>query len=282
MGITHAEGTFKTVDGLELYEQWFVPDSEVKGTVVVVHGWAEHCGRYTHLAAALNENGYAVGMYDQRNHGKSAPDRPKGRIRKFDELWDDFEVFLERARQRNEGKPLFVFAHSMGGEVLVSYTIARQLDADGLLISGATMQISKEVSPLMVKMAGVVSKILPNVNTIVLDGDAISRDPEMVKLYNSDPLNYRGGVPALAGAEMNRIVKYIQANMEKIDVPILIMHGSADRLSDPQGSRDLYVRAKSADKTLKMYEGLYHEILNEPEKNEVMADMVQWLDAHLN
>ena len=81
---------------------------------------------------------------------------------------------------------------------------------------------------------------------------------------------------------MNRIVKYIQANMEKVDVPILIMHGSADRLSDPQGSRDLYARAKSADKTLKMYEGLYHEILNEPEKNEVMADMVQWLNAHLS
>lgn len=282
MGITHTESTFKTKDGLALYEQWFVPDSEIKGTVVVVHGWAEHCGRYTHLAAALNENGYAVGMYDQRRHGKSAPDGPKGRIIKFDELWDDFEVFLERARQKSGGKPLFVFAHSMGGEVLVSYTIARQLAVKGLLISGATMQISKDVSPLMVKMAGVVSKILPNIETIVLDGDAISRDPEMVKLYNSDSLNYRGGIPALAGSEMNRIVKYIQANMEKVDVPILIMHGSADRLSDPQGSRDLYARAKSADKTLKMYEGLYHEILNEPEKGEVMADMVQWLDAHLN
>ncbi len=161
MGITHTEGTFKTIDGLALYEQWFVPDDEIKATVVVVHGWAEHCGRYTHLAAALNENGYAVGMYDQRNHGKSAPDGPNGRILKFDELWDDFEVFLERARQRSEGKPLFVFAHSMGGEVLVSYTIARKLDVNGLLISGATMQISKDVSPMMVKMAGVVSKIFP-------------------------------------------------------------------------------------------------------------------------
>ena len=195
MGIIHTEGTFKTNDGLELYEQWLVPDGEIKGTVVVVHGWAEHCGRYTHLAAALNENGFGVCMYDQRNHGKSAPAGPKGRIEKFDEFWDDFEVFLERARQRSEGKPLFVFAHSMGGEILVSYTIARQLDVDGLLISGATMQISKDVSPLMVRMAGVVSKILPNIETIVLDGDAISRDPEMVKLYNSDPLNYRGGGP---------------------------------------------------------------------------------------
>jgi alpha-beta hydrolase superfamily lysophospholipase len=118
--------------------------------------------------------------------------------------------------------------------------------------------------------------------TVVLDGTAISRDQEVVEKYDSDPLNYRGGVPARTGGEMNRIIKFIKANMEKITLPILIMHGTADRLADPQGSKELYARVQSADKTLKLYEGLYHEILNEPEQGEVIADMVQWLDAHLN
>ncbi|MCD4672821.1 MAG: lysophospholipase [Anaerolineaceae bacterium] len=282
MGVVHSEGTFKTKDGLELYEQWWLPEDEFKGMVVIVHGWAEHSGRYAHVAAALNERGYGVGTFDQRRHGKSDPSGPSAKIKNFDDFWDDLDEFLERARKRSDGKPLFLFGHSLGGEIVVSYAINRQLALNGLLTSGATLQISKDISPLMVKLAGVVSKIALNLPTIVLDGTFISRDEEVVRKYDSDPLNYRGGVPVRTGAEINRIIKFIQANMEKITLPVLIMQGTADRLSDPQGSKDLYARAQSADKTLKLYEGLYHEILNEPEQDEVIKDIVQWLDAHLS
>ena len=120
------------------------------------------------------------------------------------------------------------------------------------------------------------------VEAVVMDGESISRDKAVVEKYNSDPLNYRGGVPARTGGEINRVIGIIQANMEKITLPILIMHGTDDRLADPQGSKDLYTNVGSADKTLKLYERLYHEIFNEPEQNQVIADMVQWLDAHLN
>ena len=282
MGAQHTEGIFKGKDGFELVEQWWLPEGELKGMLVIVHGLAEHCGRYAHVADFLNQQGYGVGTYDQRGHGKSDPAGPKAVIMSFNDLWDDLGVFLERARQRSEGKPLFLLGHSMGGEIVTSFVIARQPEIKGLLTSGALLQISTDISPLMVKLAGVLSAIAPKMPTIVLDGTAISRDQDVVQKYDSDPLNYRGGVPARTGGEINRTVKFIQANMEKVTLPVLIMHGTADRLSDPQGSKDLYARAQSSDKTLKLYEGFYHEIMNEPQQAEVLADIAGWLDARLD
>lgn len=282
MEAQHTEGTFKAKDGFEVYEQWWLPGDAIKGMVVIVHGLAEHSGRYAHVAAALNKAGYAVGALDQRGHGKTDPGGPTAVIRSFDDFWDDLDIFLERARQRSEGKPLFLLGHSMGGEIVVSYVIERSPALHGLLASAAAIQISKDVSPLMVKMAGLLSAVAPGMPTIKLDGTAISRDQAVVDKYDSDPLNYRGGVPARTGAEINRVVKLIQNRMEEIRLPILIMHGTADRLSDPQGSKDLYARVQSPDKTLKLYDGFYHEILNEPEQEKVLADIVEWMDARLN
>ena len=223
-----------------------------------------------------------MGSYDQHGHGKSDPAGPKAVIDTFDGLWDDLDIFMERARERADGKPVFLLGHSMGGEIIVSYVLDRDPVVKGLLASAAAVKISDDISPLLMTVASMLSKIAPKMPTIVLDGTAISRDQAVVDKYDSDPLNYRGGVPARTGGEMNRVIKFINANMEKITLPILIMHGTADRLADPQGSKDLYARVQSADKTLKLYEGFYHEILNEPEKDQVIADMVQWLDAHLN
>jgi acylglycerol lipase len=282
MGAGHSESTFKAKDGLDLYEQWWMSEGEMKGMVVIVHGLAEHCGRYAHVAAALNEQGYAVGSYDQHGHGKSDPSGPKAVIDTFDALWDDLDIFMARARERANGKPLFLMGHSMGGEIIVGYVLDRQPVVRGLIASAAAVKISDDISPLLLTVASVLSKIAPKMPTIVLDGTAISRDQAVVDKYDSDPLNYRGGVPARTGGEMNRVIKFIKTNMEKITLPILIMHGTEDRLADPQGSKDLYANVKSADKTLRLYDGLYHEILNEPEQGEVIADMVQWLDAHLN
>jgi len=278
----HSEGTFKAKDGLDLYEQWWLPEGEMKAMVVIVHGLAEHSGRYAHVARALNEQGYGVGSYDQHGHGKSDPSGPKAVIDTFDGLWDDLDIFMARAHERADGKPIFLFGHSMGGEIIISYALKRQPEVKGLLASAAAVQISDDISPILITVASVLSKIAPKMPTVVLDGTAISRDQAVVEKYDSDPLNYRGGVPARTGGEMNRIIKFIKANMEKITLPILIMHGTADRLAAPQGSKDLYARVQSTDKTLKLYEGFYHEILNEPEQGEVIADMVQWLDAHLN
>jgi len=122
---------------------------------------------------------------------------------------------------------------------------------------------------------------LPKLKTIKLDSNGISRDPEIVKLYDTDPLCYRGGIPARSGAELTRTINRIQNQMDAIALPLLILHGTADRLADPEGSKRLYAHASSNDKTVKLYEGFYHEILNDPEKERVLNDIVQWLEAHL-
>ena len=149
------------------------------------------------------------------------------------------------------------------------------------MLSGALLKISDDVSPLLTRCSAFVGRILPRLRTIKLDSSSISRDPEVVRRYDEDPLVYRGGIPARTGAEMVLATKRIQSSMHTISLPLFIMHGTADRLSDAKGSELLYSKASSTDKSLKLYEGFYHEILNEPEKTQVLADIVQWLDTRL-
>lgn len=277
--IQHEESTFQTNDGLDLFEQRWQPDKDAKAVIVIIHGYADHSGRYAHVADYLVNHGYAVEMFDLRSHGRS--DGKNTLIRSFDEFLSDVEVFLKRVQQRHPNHKLFLLGHSMGGLIASLFVVTRKPDLNGLLLSGASLKISDEISPLLVKLSSVIGAILPKLPTIRLDGTAVSRDPEVVKKYDSDPLNYRGGIPARTGAEFNRGVKQIQEQMEAITLPLLIMHGTADRLADPEGSKQLYERAQSKDKTLKLYEGFYHEILNEPEKETVMGDIVRWVDERL-
>ena len=169
----------------------------------------------------------------------------------------------------------------MGGLIASMFVVTRQPDFRGLILSGPAVKISDDISPLLVKLSSIIGKILPKLPTIKLDGNAVSSDPKIVKKYNNDPLNYRGGIPARTGAELNRATKMIQEQMEAIKLPMLILHGTADRLADPEGSKQLYERAESKDKTLKLYDGFYHEVMNEPGKEQVLGDIVKWVNKHL-
>ncbi len=279
MQIQLEEGSFKTYDGLNLFEQRWQPATEPKAVIVIIHGYAEHSGRYAHVAEYLVNHGYAVETFDLRSHGKSSGKNTQ--IKSFDEFLSDVDLFLTRVKERHPNTKLFLLAHSMGGTITTLFAITRKPDIKGIILSGATLKLSDEISPLLVRMSSIIGKILPKLPTIKLDGNAVSRDPEIVQKYNTDPLNYRGGIPARTGAEFNRAIKLIQKQMELVTLPLLILSGTADRLSDPEGSKQLYERAQSKDKTLKLYEGLYHEILNEPEKEKVLGDIVAWMDKRV-
>ena len=276
---SHSTGTYESDDGLRLFEQEWSPEGTPKAGVVIVHGYGEHTGRYVHVAEELTQNGYAVSTFDLRGHGRSQGD-PRTFVRSFDEHLDDLERFLSRVRERHSGRPLFLFGHSMGGTIATLFAIARQPEIRGLLLSGASLKLSDNYSPSMITLAKIISLVLPKLRLIKLDASAVSRDAEVVREYVTDPLVYHGGIPARTGAEMNRAMERIRQRMETLEVPLLIMHGTCDLLADPEGSRQLYDRAESDDKDLRLYEGLYHEILNEPEKTQVLADMVEWLDTH--
>jgi len=170
----------------------------------------------------------------------------------------------------------------MGGAIVTRYVLTRQPRLRGVLLSGAALEVSKEISPLLQRLSSVIGAWAPTLKTIKLDSKAVSRDPAVVEAYEQDPLNYHGATYARTGAELIRTTSLIQQDMEQFRLPVLIMHGTADRLTEPDGSRELHRRAAAADKTLKLYEGLYHELINEPEKEQVMQDILAWMDEHLD
>lgn len=272
----HTTSHFTSRDGFKLYEQQWLPEGDVKAAVVIVHGIAEHSGRYGHVAAHLNANGYAVYTYDQLGHGNSEGTRAY--IESIDTLATDLEQVINRTRQKAPKTPLFVLGHSMGGQVLAHTLVTLQPKVDGALFSGAAIKAGADIKPIEITVAKVLSRVLPKMNVSKLSSDSISRDPAVVADYDADPLNYRGSLASRTGAEMLRAMDVISAGMSNITAPILVMHGTGDKITNVEGSMQLHARAGSADKTLKLYDGLYHEILNEPEKETVLADIVGWLD----
>jgi len=161
------------------------------------------------------------------------------------------------------------------------YTIERNPDVAGILLSAASVKVNDEISPLLQKLSGIISAILPKLPVVKFESKDISKDPRVVDAYDTDPLNYRGGILARTGAELLNSTKKISAHASAISLPILIMHGTSDKLADVSGSEMLFEKVASKDKTLKLYDGLFHEILNEPEQEQVKADILSWLNARI-
>ena len=275
----HHTNKFTNQRGLTLFEQWWRPAQEAKAQLVIIHGYAEHSSRYQHVGEFFARHGYAVGTFDLSGHGLSQG--KTAYIDAFETYMQDVKDFLRQTSQALPDCPLFLLGHSMGGAIATLYTITRQPQINGLILSAAALKINEDTSPLLQKVAGFLGKVLPTLPTIKLDSSLISRDPAVVERYDNDPQIYRGGVISRTGAEILAATRHIQEKMEAINVPVLIMHGTADQITDPVGSEQLHQRATSADKTLKLYNGFYHEILNEPEKEAVMQDILEWMDARI-
>ncbi len=275
----HTTQTLTTAGGTQLFSQTWQPKQAAKAQVLLVHGYAEHSGRYAHLAAFLNARGIGMYTYDQQGHGQS--DGVKSFVPGVDALLDDLDQVLAGVKAEIGTTPLFIYGHSMGGAVVALHAIERHTAVKGVILSAPAAKISEDVSPLLIRLAPIMSALAPKLKTVPLDGTAISRDPAEVKKYNEDPLNYRGKTYARTGGALIALTQRIQADMEALRQPLLIMHGTGDRLTDPEGSKQLHQRAASTDKTLKLYEGLFHEIHNEPEKETVMTEVAHWIESRI-
>jgi alpha-beta hydrolase superfamily lysophospholipase len=276
--VQRESGNFTSFDGLKLYDQWWRPQSEPRASVVILHGICEHSGRYNDVAEFLTAQGYAVDTFDLRGHGKS--EGIKVYVESFDNYLKDLDVFLDRVRLRLPNKPVFLLGHSMGGGICSMYCITRQPDIRGVILSAPSVKISEEISPFLQKISSVMSKLFPKLPVVKLETAALSRDPEVLKRRDNDPLVYQGKILARTGAEILQATRLIQAQMERISRPLLILHGTEDRFADVEGSKMLYDGVKERDKTLKFYDGLFHEIMNEPEKEQVLHDIVTWINDH--
>ncbi len=275
----HSDSQFKGRDDLNLYYQCWLPDDEPKAILLVVHGLAEHSGRYSNLVNYFVPRGYGVYGYDQRGHGKS--DGLRGYVDRFSYFVDDFDIFLRLVRSRHHDAKIFLVGHSIGGTIATAYTILHEDSFDGLILTGATLSTPSDVAVGTIFAARILSFILPKVGLYVIDAEGISQDKRVINAYVHDPLVYRGKIRARLGVELIKTMGTVKRRISEIHLPILVMHGAADRLSDPEGSKMLYQGASSADKTLKVYEGYYHEILNEPGREQVLADVEVWLKTHV-
>ena len=275
-GVTHKDGSFVGVRGTQLYEQSWRPAGEARAVVVLVHGLRDHSANYRALAERLAQQGFAVHAFDLRGHGRSEGIRVWAES--FDDYLGDLEIFMAKVRAEEPGRPVLLFGHSMGGAIATLYTITRHPDLKGLALSGAALEAGVPAA----KIGGTkfIAALAPGAGIFELDPHQFSRDPAVVQAGLADPLVYQGGAGARTARELLSAIAQIQDHMEEVTVPLLVMHGAADTVTPPSGSKALVDRARSTDKTLKVYLGMYHDLLHEPEKEQVTADLVKWLGDH--
>jgi acylglycerol lipase len=278
-GIVRTDGSLSTADGLKLYFQyWKNPAIVPRACLAILHGLKDHSSRYSELATRLAGRGFSVYGLDLRGHGRSGG--RKVYVRNFSEYVDDLDNFLAVVRKENPGVPLFLFGHSMGGTISTRLVMTETQDVRGLILSAAATQPGAEINPILIRIVKVLGALLPGLAIMNLPNGLFSRDPKVVAAMASDPLIYQKKGPARTAAQFLGAMQQIQRQPEKVSIAILILHGTADRLTNPAGSQRLEEMASSKDKTLKLYPGLYHDLIHEPEKEQVMADIINWLESH--
>jgi acylglycerol lipase len=275
MEARHEEGRFAGVGGLEIYWQAWLPEGPPRAIVTIAHGGAEHGGRYAWTAGQLTARGYAVYAIDHRGHGRSAG--PRAYVDRIDNAVTDLHTLDGIARDRHAGAAVFLLGHSMGGLIALSYALRHQDELAGLVLSAPLAVL--EANPATRFASRVLSAAAPRLPVYKIDGTTVSRDPAVVRDYDSDPLNHRGMLPARTVGELAATVATLPYRLPELRLPILTVYGSGDRLVDNAGSRLVDERTGTQDSTLIAYDGLYHEVLNEPERDRVIADVADWIDA---
>lgn len=289
----HIEFTKPSPDGAPFYFQGWQPEVAPKAVVCLVHGLGEHSGRYAHVAAALNAAGYALFGFDLRGHGKSGG--PRGHTPTYDTLMDDIGRLLDEAAARYPGLPRFLYGHSLGGNLVLNYALRRcssQLAPEAVTLSAAErsrrvsgvistspgLRVTTPPPALQVLLAKVMNKLQPGMqmaNGLALDG--LARDPEVIRAYTGDPLVHNKISVRLA-LGMLEAGEWALAHAAEFPLPLLLVHGTKDILTSAKASEEFAAKTPAGRCTLKLWEGFYHETHNEPEKAEVLAYMIDWLN----
>jgi alpha-beta hydrolase superfamily lysophospholipase len=269
----HDSGTLPGVGGIDLFWQCWRAATP-RATVVLAHGASEHSGRYEHVARAFNERGYSVWALDHRGHGRSSGDRVY--IEHFEYLVDDLQGLIDLAREELPGRKPYLLGHSMGGAVATGYAIRRGSQLAGLILSNPVATV--KTAPAAAAVSRVLSRLTPKLGVYAVPAEGVSKDPEEVRKYVEDPLNFHGKLPARTVAELGAEVDSFPDGAARITIPTLIMYSRSDPIVAPEGSEMLAERLGSDDVTLRNWDGLRHEILNEPERDQVIGEMLDWLD----
>lgn len=270
------EGELEGVGGLRLFRQAWIPDGEVRAVVALAHGGGEHSGRYAWVGEQLTQRGYALHALDHRGHGRSQGARAY--VDRMANAVTDLDALVDAAVARHPGRPLFLLGHSMGGCIALRYAMDHQERLSGLVLSAPVASAAS--APAALRLVGrVLSAVAPRAGVLRIDSKGVSNDPAMVAAYEQDPLNFHGKLPARTLLEMSRAIDSFPEAVNRITIPLLVMHSPDDTIVAYAGAEMVHANAGSADKALIRYDGLAHELLNEPERDRVLADIAGWLDA---
>jgi alpha-beta hydrolase superfamily lysophospholipase len=269
------EGTFRGFGGRDLYGQGWEPEGECRAVLAIVHGVGEHSGRYMNVVNRVVPCGFAAYGFDQRGHGRS-PGR-RGHINKWADYREDLRAFLQWTRERQSGRALFLYGHSMGALVVLDYALRHPEGLRGTIVSGAPLEPAGVAKPHLVFMARLLSRIWPTFPLALrLERAALSRDDAVVAAYAADPLVH-DRTTARWGAESLATVAWVNAHARDLRMPVLILHGEADRINSAAGSRRFFDAVTFPDKTLQIYPGTYHEPHNDIGHDRVLDDVEEWM-----
>lgn len=275
----HHEGSFVGPTGTKIYYQCWLPMEEPRVVLLVSHGLAEHSGRYMNIVDRFVPRGYAVYACDYPGHGRSAGRRAY--VHRFADFTAVLYRYLGMVHAWQPGRPVFLIGHSMGALIGAAFLLKHQSELAGAVLSGPSVGKPPGISRGTIIIGMALSVLAPRLGVTALDAHKISRDPAVVQAYVNDPLVYTGKITARLGAELLREMQRVAEAAPAITLPIMIVQGGADGLVDPNGARMLYRTVGSADKTLKIYDGFYHEVFNDPGHERVLDDVAAWLEAHL-
>jgi acylglycerol lipase len=276
--------TIITRDGLELPLHRWPAVGAPSARVALLHGLAEHAGRYAALAQRLNAAGIELLAIDLRGHGRAPGKRVW--IERFDDYLLDAEALLSAATRGDntpDGVPLFLMGHSMGGAIAALFAVERLPGSGhalaGLILSSPALAPGRDVPRWMLTMSQIISRIWPGFPAMKIDAALLSRNPEIVEANRNDPLVHHGSIPARTGAEILLAMARIERGRAGLRVPVLVYHGSADKLTEPEGSRAFGAHAGSPDKTLRLHDKSYHETMNDLDRDRVIGELITWIQA---
>jgi len=275
----HEDGFFDGPRGASIYHRSWVPDPPSRAALLLIHGLAEHSGRYAALVEAAVARGVAVHALDLVGHGKSSG--PRTFVRRFSEYVDAWAMSIDRVREAHPGIPRFLVGHSMGALIAAHILLEHQQAFSGAVLTGPLVAVPPGVSPLTVRLSRLLSALAPRLRLVGVHASGVSRDPAVVAAYRDDPLVFHGRTTARLGSEIVGAIRRLEGEAPRIALPLLILQGADDRLVDPRGARRLFEAAGSADKRLEVYDGLHHEIHHEPEHERVIGDVLDWIEHRL-
>ncbi len=274
----HFESAWQSFDGLEIYSQGWIPEDKPKGVICLVHGLGEHSSRYTQVARFFTDNSYAVLTFDLRGHGKSGGAR--GHTPSVEAFLKDIDLLIQETEKRYPSLPRFLYGHSLGGILVLNYTLNRKPELSGVVATSSGLRTSLQEQSLKIGFAKVAGTLLPTMSMKSgLEARQISRQAEVVEAYLADPLVHDRATLSMAKNSLHAI-DWTFEHASEFHIPLLLVHGTEDLIAYAKGTEE-FAALVTTDCTVKLWKGLYHETHNEPEGEQVLSYILDWLNNHL-